>query len=87
MSRPTNSVRCLWVLESSALNTVTLIKEIHSKQCFKFWRNWDLNTKFCLIVLKWYYFHYHKIGKTFAKTSISAFSWMASSLQTPTVME
>lgn len=57
MSKPTNSVRCLWVLESSALNTVKLIKEIESKHWFQFWINWDLNTNFYLVGFQWYYFH------------------------------
>lgn len=56
MSKPTNSVRCLWVLESSALNTVNLIKEINSKYCFQFWINWDLNTKLYLVGFQWHYF-------------------------------
>lgn len=57
MSKPTNSVRCLWVLESSALNTANLIKEINSKYCFQFWINWDLNTKLYLVGFQWHYFH------------------------------
>lgn len=44
MSKPTNSVRCLWVLESSALNTVTLTKEIHINGVLNFGENGIKNT-------------------------------------------
>lgn len=88
MSKPTNSVRCLWVFESSALNTVTLLKEINSKWCFKVLEKLGFKYKILFTSTQMVLFSYHyTVLERLDKPRISAFSWTAGSLPTLTVMQ